>query len=82
MHLFTKLKQTHRLMRRNLWLPGWKDAGREGIVKEFGMHIYTLLYLKWITTKTCYIACGTLLNVMLQPGWEGSLENGFMYTDG
>ena len=23
----------------------------EGIVKEFGMDVYTLLYLKWITTK-------------------------------
>ena len=27
-----------------------------------------------------YIAQGTLLNVMWQPGWEGSLgENGYMY---
>jgi len=31
------------------------DASREGygeeIVREFGMDIYTLLYLKWITNK-------------------------------
>ena len=27
-----------------------KDAG-EGIVREFGMHMYTLLCLKWITGK-------------------------------
>ena len=30
-------------------------AGRrmwEGIVREFGMDMYTLLYLKWITTRT------------------------------
>ena len=39
---------------------------REGIVKEFGMDVYTLLYLKWITSKDllystwnsaqCYVA--------------------------
>jgi len=27
-----------------------KDEG-EGIVTEFGMDVYTLLYLKWITNK-------------------------------
>ena len=32
---------------------------------------------------TYCIAQGTLLNVMWQPGWEGSLgENGYMYTFG
>ena len=36
---------------------------------------------KWITSKVLlYIAQGTLLNVLWQPGWEGSLgENGYMY---
>ena len=39
---------------------------REGIVKEFEIHMYTLLYLKWITNKDllwstgnsaqCYVA--------------------------
>ena len=41
--------------------PGWGT----GIVKEFGMDMYTLLYLKWITNRTycltgnsaqCYVA--------------------------
>ena len=52
----------------------------EGIVREFGMDMYTLLYLKWITKKNpLYIAHGTLLNVMWQLGWEGSLgESGYM----
>ena len=31
----------------NLWLPG----ERGGIVREFGMDTYTLLYSKWITNK-------------------------------
>ena len=52
----------------------------EGIVREFGMDMYTLLYLKWITNKNpLYIAHRTLLNVMWQLGWEGSLgESGYM----
>ena len=46
-----------------------------GIVREFGIDMYTLLYLKW----TYCIAHGTLFHVMWQPGWEGSLgENGHM----
>ena len=54
---------------------GW----REGIVREFGIDMYTLLYLK----GTYCILQGTLLNVMWQPGWEGSLgENGYMYMYG
>ena len=52
----------------NLRLPG------EGIVRDFGKVMYTLLYLKWITNKD---------NVMSQPGWEGSLrENGYTYVYG
>jgi len=34
----------------------------------------TLLYLKLITNKIYCIAQGILLNVIRQPGWEGSLE--------
>ena len=37
----------------------------EGIVREFGMDMYTLLYLKWITNKDlllefCSMLCGSL----------------------
>ena len=42
-------------------------ARGEGIVREFGMDMYTLLYLKWITSE----AHATLLHVMCHPGWEG-----------
>ena len=42
------------------------------------MDTYTLQYSKWITKKSYCIAQGTLLDVMWQPGWEGSFgENGF-----
>ena len=37
-----------------------------------------LLYLKWMINKD--LTCGTLLSVMWQPGWAGSLgDNGYMY---
>ena len=52
-----------------------KEGWKEGIVREFGIDMYTLLYLKWITNKVLCIAQGTLLNVMWQPGWE----NGYLY---
>ena len=54
----------------------------EGIAREFGMNMYTLLYLKWTTNKEC-ITQGTLLNVIWQPRWERSLgENEYMYMYG
>ena len=59
-NLLTKWKETHR-QRMNLWLPG------EGTVMEFGMVVYTLLYLKWITNEDPLY--GTLLAVIWQPGW-------------
>ena len=44
------------------------------------MDMNTLLCLKWITNMELCAAHGTLLNVMRQPEWEGSLgENGDMY---
>ena len=55
----------------------------EGIVREFGIDMYTLLYFKLITKRTHCIAQKTLLNVMWQPGWEGNLgEKGYMYMCG
>ena len=64
----------------NLWLPG--GGSGEGIARDFGLDMYTLLYLKWPTNKDLLcIAQGALLNVMWQPGWEGSLwENMYMYS--
>ena len=45
--------------------------------------VRTLLYLKWIPTRTYCIAQGTPIGVMWQPGWEGSLgENGYLYMYG
>ena len=58
----------------NLWLLGAGGGGREkGTVREFGMDMYTALYLEWITNRDLLYSTGTLLSVMWQPGWEGSL---------
>ena len=59
-----------------LWFPGARMG--EGIVRESGMGMDTKLYLTWRTSKDLLVQ-GSLLNVMWQPGWEGSLgENGYM----
>ena len=46
MNLLTKQKQTHRLRE---WTYGYPGEVWGGIVREFGIDRYTLLYLKWIT---------------------------------
>ena len=40
----------------NLWLPGERRG--EGRVREFGMGMYTVLYLKWITNKHLLYSTG------------------------
>ena len=55
----------------------------EGTGREFGVHMYMLLYLKWITNKDRCSAQGTPLSVLWQPGWEGSWgQNGHTYMYG
>ena len=50
MNSFTRQKQTYRLRG---WTYGyqWGRMSGEEIVREFGIDMYTLLYLKWITNK-------------------------------
>ena len=60
----TKQKETHRLKKRTY--DCWGEGREEGILSEFGMDMYTLLYLKWKTNKDllysrwdsaqCYVA--------------------------
>ena len=42
------------------------------MVREFGMDMYTLLYLKWSANKDLLYSTWALLNVMWQPGWKGA----------
>ena len=84
-HLSLSFKIRPRRLRE--WTYGCRWGGmveggwEEGIVREFGMDMYTLLYFKWITNRDLpCIEHGTLLlKVTWQPGWEGSLgANGHM----
>ena len=50
MNVFTKQKRPHRLRAKELMVTGG-EGWREGIVREFGTDMYTLLYLKRITNK-------------------------------
>ena len=45
----------------NLWLlgVGVGEGWGEGIIREFGVDMYTLLYLKWITNKVLLYCTGT-----------------------
>ena len=54
--LIYKTETDLQTQRTNLWLPGGKGGG--GIVREFGIDMYTLLYLKWITNKDLLYSIG------------------------
>ena len=67
----------------NLWFPGGREGWKEGTVREFQMGRYTLLCLRWITHRVLLHARETLLSVMWQPGWEGSVgKSGYEYMHG
>ena len=54
----------------NLWLLGGRM--QEGIAREFGMDMYTLLYLKWISNKDllCSTRNSAQCYVVAWMGWK------------
>ena len=56
MNLFTKQKQIPRLREQTYGCQ--REGWGEGIVREFGMDMYTRLYLKWITNKDLLYSTG------------------------
>ena len=56
-------------------VPGGKE-GRGGIVREFRIDMYTLLYLKQINNKDLVLSItqGPLLNILQQTKWENNLK--------
>ena len=55
----------------------------EGIVRECGMGIYTLVYLKEITNKDLLYSTGNSAQCSVTPGGEGSLgKNAYRYMYG
>ena len=51
MNLSTKQKQTHRLRKQTYGYQRGNVLRGEGINKEFGINLYTLLYIKQIINK-------------------------------
>ena len=70
----------------SLWLLG--EGGGDVKVREFGMDMYTLLYLKWITNKNLLYRTGNPAQFYVWEGkgisgWEGNLgEKGYKKTYG
>ena len=55
----------------------------EGLVREFGMDRYILLYLKWITNKDLLYSTGNSAQCYVAAWKGGGLEeNGHMYMYG
>ena len=42
----------------------------DGIIGEFGMDMYTLLYLKWIINKDLLCTTGNSAQCYVPAGWE------------
>ena len=57
----------------NFWLLG-KGWG-EDIVMEFGIDMYTLLYLKWVTNKDLLCSTGSSIHCHV-PDWMGAKFGG------
>ena len=64
MKLITKQKETDRLRKQTQGSQG------EGIVKDFGKVMYTLLYLKWITNKNLLYSTWSSAQCYV-PAWVG-----------
>ena len=55
----------------------------EGTVREFGMDMYTLLHLKWITNEDLLHSTENPAQCYAAAWWERSLGgNGYMYMYG
>ena len=58
MNLFIKQKQIHRLREGIHGYQEERVEERRGIVSEFEIGMYTLLYFKWITSKDLLCSTG------------------------
>ena len=52
----------------------------EGIAREFGMDMYTLLHLKWITSKDLLCSIGNSAQCYLAAWMEGEFGGEWMHV--
>ena len=74
--LFTKHRETHRLKEQTYGRQG--EGWEEGIVRECGMDMYTLLYLKWITNKELLYCTGNSAPRHVAAWMGGKFERGWI----
>ena len=55
-------------------------AGGEGVVREFGMDMYTLLYLKWITNKDLLYTTENLVQCYVAARMGGKFEEEWIHV--
>ena len=81
MNVFTKWKQTQRPREPAYGYQEGRMGGRDS-QGVWDQHIHSAVF-RMDKQQRPTTAQETLLNVMWQPGWEGSLgENGYMYMYG
>ena len=78
MDLFTKQKQRHRLRECIYGYQG--NSCREGIVREFGMDMHTLMYLKWITNKALLYNAGNSAQCFVAAWMGGELGGEWIHV--
>ena len=77
-----KDKEAVELMETTSYI-GKGERWREGVVREFEMDTYMLLYLKWITNKDQLYIAHCICSMYVAACMVGSLEeNGYMYMYG
>ena len=62
----------------NLWLPG--EGCGEGIVREFGIDMYTMLYLKWIINKSLWYGTWNSAQCCMAAWMGGEFEGEWIYV--
>ena len=77
-NLFTKQKQTHRLREQTYGYQG--EACGEGIVREFGVDMHTLLDLKWITYKNLLYSTGNSAQCYVEAWMGGEFEGEWIHV--
>ena len=80
MNLCTKHRENKYAQKTNLWLP--KAKGWGGINQEFGINIYTLLYIKQIINRDLLYSTGksTQYFVITYMGKESEKEWIYVYV--
>ena len=73
------LETNSQTQRTNSWFLGGKDVG-EGIVREFGIYTYTLLYLKWMTNKDLLCSSGNSAQCPVAAWMEGEFGAGWVHV--